>query len=86
MSQVTIVSQVVQPCTYSYRQRCLKTQRVVTHTRTYQQRVAILQQHNQRVVVLDFQPSKFRSQKALQSLFPIALHYAKMGVAGYAVG
>jgi hypothetical protein len=45
-----------------------------------------LQQHNQRVVVLDFQPSKFRSQKALQSLFPIALHYAKMGVAGYAVG
>jgi hypothetical protein len=85
MSQVTIVAQVVQPCTYSYRQRCPNTKRILTHTRTYQQRVAILQQDNQRVVIQDFQSSKFRSQKALQSLFPIALHYAKMGVSGYSV-
>jgi hypothetical protein len=83
MSTVTVLKQYVAPCTYSYLQRCPSTNKLVVHTKTYNQRVAILQQDTNVVIIEDFQSSQFRSQKALQSLFPIALHYAKMGTSGY---
>ena len=85
MSTVTILKQYVAPRTYSYRQRCPSSNKLVVHTKTYNQRVAILQQDTNIVTIEDFQSSQFRSQKALQSLFPIALHYAKMNVSGYSV-